>query len=235
MGVHDGHRKRMKARFRERGPDELRDHELLELLLFYAIPRSNTNELAHGLLERFGSLRGVLDAPIEALCTIPGVGEHAAMLLKATAAVHRRVLLRDADEARVMETSDDAAAFLMPRFRGLDCECVYVLCLDSRKRIICCEELARGVPTQVDISVRQVVELALRNGAQGVILSHNHPNAPALPSREDEMVTLQVSRALATIGITLVDHIILSDSEYLSMADSGALSAARSPFQSPLY
>ena len=235
MGVHDGHRKRMKARFRERGADELRDHELLELLLFYAIPRSNTNELAHSLIERFGSLQGVLDAPMEALCTVPGVGEHAAMLHKTTAAVHRRVLLRDADEARVMQTSDDAAAFLMPRFRGLDCECVCVLCLDSRKRIISCEEIARGVPTQVEISVRQVVELALRNGAQGVILSHNHPNAPALPSREDEMVTLQVSKALATIGITLVDHIILSDSEYLSMADSGALSTARSPFQSSIY
>lgn len=230
MGVHDGHRKRMKARFRQQGAEGMRDHELLELLLYYAIPRSDTNAVAHALLERFDSLQGVLDAPAEALSMVPGVGDHAATLLRVMAAVHSRVGHQTASGARTITTSEDAAAYLAPRFQKADCECVYLLCLDGRRRVSSCELVASGVPTQVEISVRTVAELALRNAAKGVILSHNHPDAPAIPSREDEMVTLQISEALAALGITLVDHIILSDSEYVSMADSGVLTHSRRPY-----
>ena len=232
MGVHDGHRKRLKARFLQDGANGLRDHELLELLLFYAIPRSDTNAMAHSLLDRFGTLQGVLDAPVDALETVPGVGAHAAVLLKTVAALHDRVTLSTDESDRLLMTSADAAAFLAPRYRDVDCECVYMLCLDGRRRVTCCEEVARGAQTQVEISVRKVVELALRNRAQGVILAHNHPDGSPLPSREDEIVTLQISQALSTIGIALVDHIILSDAEYLSLADCGILSNTRKPYHS---
>lgn len=230
MGAHDGHRKRLKARFRTLGENALRDHELLELLLFYAIPRADTNTMAHTLLNRFGSLRGVFRAPADALRTVPGIGENAAIFFKVLAAVHSRVLLQGRTDDRVLDGSAAAAAFLAPRFQGLDCECVHLVCLDGRKRVISCEELSRGVPTQVEISVRRVVEIALHNSAQGVVLAHNHPDAAPIPSREDEIVTLQISQALATIGITLVDHIVLSDSEYVSMADCGILTHARKPY-----
>ena len=232
MGAHDGHRKRLKARFLSEGPDALRDYELLELLLFYAIPRADTNVMAHTLLDRFGSLSGMFRAPIDALCTVPGIGEHAAVFLKTLSAIHARVLLQGRSGDHILDDSAAAAAFLAPRFHGLDCECVYLTCLDGRRRVISCEELSRGVPTQVEISVRKVVELALHNGAQGVLLAHNHPGAAPIPSREDEIVTLQVGQALSTIGIALVDHIILSDSEYVSMADCGILTHARKPYQS---
>ena len=221
----------MKERFRSDGADSLRDHELLELLLYYAIPRADTNELAHSLMERFCTLRGVLEAPVEALASVPNVGDNTATLLKAVAAVHHRVRLESTEEERTLNTSADAAAFLAPRFLSADCECVYLLCLDGRKRVTCCELVARGEPTQVEISVREVVALALRNGAQGVILSHNHPDAPAIPSREDECVTLQIRDALSTIGVTLVDHVVFSDSEYVSMADCGILNNMRSPYR----
>ena len=231
MGVHDGHRKRMKSRFRQEGAGAMRDHELLELLLFYAIPRADTNSIAHALLVRFGSLRGVLEAPVDALGNVPGVGEHAATLLKVMSAVHGRVQEQAMTGPCTLATSADAAAYLAPRYQDVDCECVYLLCLDGRRRVTCCEEVARGAPTQVEISVRTVAELALRNAAKGVILSHNHPAAPPIPSREDEMVTLQISEALSALGITLVDHIILSDEEYISMADSGILTHARRPYR----
>lgn len=230
MGAHDGHRKRLKARFRTLGDDALRDHEILELLLFYAIPRADTNATAHALIDRFGSLGGVFQAPAEALSTVPGVGEHAATLLKAVFSISSRIQIRESECDRVVDGSAAAAAFLAPRYHGLDCECVYLLCLDGRKRVTCCVEIARGATTQVEISVRKVVEVALHNGARGVILAHNHPDAAPIPSREDEIVTLQVSQALATIGITLVDHIVLSDSEYVSMADCGILTHARKPY-----
>lgn len=232
MGAHDGHRKRLKARFRQEGDKKLRDHELLELLLFYAIPRCDTNELAHTLIERFGSLGGVLSAPETALGAVPGVGANAALLLNVVSALRDRVNLQSETQDRQIRTSADAAAFLEPRYRNLDCECVYLLCLDGRSRVICCEELARGVATQVEISVRAVVEFALHNKAKGVILAHNHPDALPFPSREDEAVTLQILQALSTIGITLVDHIILSDTEYTSMADCGMLSNARGQYRS---
>ena len=231
MGAHDGHRKRLKARFRTLGDDALRDHEILELLLFYAIPRADTNATAHALIDRFGSLGGVFQAPAEALSTVPGVGEHAATLLKAVFSISSRIQIRESECDRVVDGSAAAAAFLAPRYHGLDCECVYLLCLDGRKRVTCCVEIARGATTQVEISVRKVVEVALHNGARGVILAHNHPDAAPIPSREDEIVTLQVSQALATIGITLVDHIILSDTEFISMADRGILSHTRKSYQ----
>ena len=235
MGLHDGHRERLKARFRTEGADRLQDHELLELLLFYAIPRSDTNEIAHKLLLRFGSLQGVLEAEIPALCTVEGVGENTATLLKSVSALYQRTELRAAQTVRVLSSAADAAEWLAPRYRNLDCECVYLLCLDGRRRILSCQEIARGVPTRVEISVRTVVETALKNAAKAVILAHNHPDAPAAPSREDEMITLRVSEALATVGITLMDHIILSDSEYVSMADSGILAHTRRPFRPIRY
>ena len=227
MGVHDGHRKRLKVRFLQEGAERLRDHELLELLLFYAIPRSDTNETAHALLSRFGSIAGVASAPAEALETVPGVGKNAALLLKAVAAVHRRIERADEQGGTRILVSEDAAAFLEKRFRGADKECVYMVCIDARRRVLCCEQIASGSLSQVEISVRGIAERALRNGAQGVIVAHNHPDGPALPSREDELVTGQILKALATIGVTLIDHIIISDTEYYSMADNGAFIATQ--------
>ena len=235
MGMHDGHRSRLRARFLTDGADRLQDHELLELLLYYAIPRSNTNELSHALLQRFGSLQGVLEAETASLCSVPGIGENTAILLKAIGAAHRRVERQSANGVRAIMSGADAAAYLAPRYRGLDCECVYLLCLNARKHVLCCEEIARGMPSRVEISVRRVVEAAMRSAASGVILAHNHPNAPATPSREDEMITLRVSEALATVGVTLVDHVVLSDSEYVSMADSGILIHARRPYHPLQY
>ena len=227
MGAHDGHRKRLKERFLREGAERLQEHELLELLLFYAIPRSDTNETAHALLSRFGSIAGVAAAPLEALEAVPGVGANAATLIKTVDAVRQRIDRADEQGTMRILVSEDAAAILEKRFRGLDRECVYLLCIDARRRVLCCEQIASGSLSEVEISVRSVAELALRNGAQGVIVAHNHPDAPALPSREDELVTIQIMKALATIGVTLIDHIIVSDTEYYSMADNGALVATQ--------
>ena len=98
-----------------------------------------------------------------------------------------------------------------------------------------CQEIARGLPTQVEISVRRIVELALQHKAQGVLLFHNHINVGPRPSREDEVVTMQISEALSSLGITLADHIILSETEYFSMSESGALSHMRRPFSSQAF
>ena len=235
MGAHDGHRKRMKARFLRDGADNLHDHELLELMLYYAIPRADTNTLSHALLDRFGSLRGVMEASVEALCDVQGLGAHGATLLKTCAAVYRRMEQQGAESICVLRTAEDAAAYIAPRYRDADCESVHLVCLDARGRVLSCQEIARGLPTQVEISVRRIVELALQHKAQGVLLFHNHINVGPRPSREDEVVTLQISEALSSLGITLTDHIILSETEYFSMSESGALSHMRRPFSTQAF
>lgn len=169
MGVHDGHRARMKARFVRNGLDNFDDHSVLELLLFYAVPRRDVNELAHALLDHFGTLDAVFEASYEDMMRVPGVGENVATLLT-----------------------------LIP-------------------------QVGRGVVNAAEVSVRAIVETALSQKAVSVILSHNHVDAYALPSREDELTTRRIRDALLLVGITLADHIIVCGEDYVSFADSGLL------------
>ena len=210
MGVHDGHRDRLRQSYLEHGLMSMNDINALELLLFYAIPRRDTNEIAHRLLDRFGSLDGVFSASAEELQEVEGIGENAA-----------------AREIRQIRSSDDAGAYLLPYFLNERDEVVYLLCLDSKRCVICCAEMGRGVVNSVDTGIRRIVEKALMVRASSVILAHNHPDGIALPSREDEVFTRALYNALETVGIRLEDHIIAAEDDYTSMADTGLLYARR--------
>lgn len=221
MGVHDGHRERLKSRFLEHGIDSFNDLNALELLLFYAIPRRDTNVIAHALLDRFGCLSGVFEASIPELTDVPGIGENAALLIKLVPQMVKKCELSKVSEMRAFRKSSQVAQYLIPRFMGEREELVLLLCLDNRNNMICCEVLNRGVVNAVDISVRRLVETALKHKASAVVLSHNHPNGVAVPSREDEVFTEKAQDALRLIGIRMTDHIIISDKNYFSMRESG--------------
>lgn len=223
MGVHDGHRDRMKKRFVHHGLDNFDDHSVLELLLFYSIPRKDTNEIAHRLIERFGSLPAVFEARHEELLRVDGIGENAAILLSLIPQVCRRYQIAKASDDHAIHTSEDAGKYLLPLYFCAREEIVYLMCLDAKSRLICLKELGRGTLNEVTISVREIVEIALTQKATAVILSHNHVNGVALPSREDEMTTYRIRDALLLVGITLVDHIVVCDDEFVSFADSGML------------
>lgn len=229
MEGHNGHRDRMKKRFLEHGSDSFDDHHLLELLLFFALPRVNTNLLAHDLLERFGTIDGVLDAAPDELMGMPGVGEHAATLIKLIPALGRRYLLSKNSVGSILATTEDAGRFLMPRFLGRRDETVMLVCLDSKMKAVSCRMIASGDVTAAHISVRKVVELALAQNAPYVLLAHNHVNGLALPSSEDVITTTRLEEALSLVGVTLLDHIVVAGDDFVSLKDNGMLKTSSKP------
>ena len=222
MGMHDGHREKLRHRFAEGGAGQFTDCELLELLLFYAIPRRDTNDLAHRLLEQYGSLSGVLSAPAADLQQVEGIGESAAVLVKLAPELCRRA--KDgAKKETVLSSTEAAGRYLTERFAGESSEAVYQLCLDRKGKLLVCRRIGDGGLSSAGFSVRKLVENAVLTAASGVILSHNHPSGIALPSREDYGATEQAARALDAVGVPLLDHIIVADGDFVSMADSGLM------------
>lgn len=223
QGIHDGHRERMREKFLESGPDSFQDHELLELLLFYALPRINTNEIAHALLKQFGgTLYGVLSAPVSELAKVPRMGVSSAVLLHLVFPLFRRAQISDQNET-VLDTSDRLGTFFLRRFLGQPNEILYQICLDAKGKILNCKKLCEGDMESVHINTRMVVENALRSNATMVALAHNHPSGMALPSQSDIEATRQIQEGLAAINIHLADHIIVAGESYVSMRQEGLL------------
>lgn len=224
MGIHDGHRARLRARYIEEGLAHFNEIDTLELLLFYSIPRRDTNELAHLLLQRFGSLDGVLSATTGDLCAVPGISENTAVLLHLFNDVARKCEI-SRQSIRIVNSSQDAGTFLLPYFYGLRDETVYLLCLDAKGKVLDCRALFKGSANGVAIAIRKIVEVALSVNATSVIMAHNHPGGLALPSAEDRAATLRIRAALQNLDIVLIDHIIVADQDFISMADSGLFQA----------
>lgn len=223
MGIHDGHREKMRRRFVQTGLSGFADHEALELLLFYAIPRRDTNPLAHRLLERYGSLEGVFTAPAEDLEKVEGMGESAALLLRLVPLLAEKSRERT-DGPVILNSTERAGEYLLRRFDGKKNELVYELCLDRKGKLLACKRLNDGGASSASLDIRKVVENAILTSASTVILAHNHPSGIALPSDDDCAATTQAVQALQTIGVVLADHIIVADDDFVSMAQSGYLS-----------
>lgn len=221
MGMHEGHRKRLKARFLSQGLDAFEDHNILELLLFFSIPRSDTNEIGHELLSTFGSLSGVFDAPVEELCKCKGISEHSATLIKLIPAMTSVYHTDKTKSTGVVNSTNAAGQFFLPRFYGKKNEEVHVMLLDDKKKIIKAEKLFEGTVNTTPITIKKVVTVAVNTNATGVILAHNHPGGVALPSRSDLKATEKLYKALELINIQLCDHIIVADEDFVSLADSG--------------
>lgn len=223
MGIHDGHREHMRRRFLENGLSGFADHEALELLLYYAIPRRDTNPIAHELMDRFGTLSGVLSAPVELLKQVDGVGESAAVLLRLAPLLAQKARLAEAEREIALNTVDSIGAYLLERFSQERNEAVYQLCLDRKGKLLACKRLGEGSASAVNLDIRKLVENALLSSASSVILAHNHPSGVALPSQADQGATLRAKAALESIDVRLEDHIIVADGEYVSFSDSGYL------------
>lgn len=220
--LHQGHRERLKKRFQENGLKAFSDIEAIELLLFYALPRRNTNEIAHALLKRFGSYRGVMEADISELKLVEGVGENAAMLIRLVSETNARYLSSGRSEGRnVLRSTEAAGEYLKPLFAYSNDELAFALSINGAGGIIHCHQLASGISNRVEFSARQIVEVAIRDKAAYIILAHNHISDIALPSRADVASTKLIADTLKSIGVCLVDHIIVSGDEYVSMRESG--------------
>lgn len=223
MGVHDGHRNRMKSRFKEAEANAFDDHNLLELLLFYAVPRRDTNELAHALINRFGSYSAVLEASIDELMTVDGIGESTAVLIKLVPEMNKRYMHRANADVMTIDSSSVAGEYFLAKFAYETIEVAYAMYLDSKNRIISCREISRGVVNGTNISVRAIAEQALACKASSVIIAHNHPDGSPVPSAEDELTTQKIKVALSTVGIRLADHIVVGGEHYVSFVDYGLM------------
>lgn len=220
---HAGHRERLRARFLSSGLDGFSEHEVLELLLCYAIPRRDVNDMAHALIERFGSLAGVLDASAGELMSVGGIGEQAAVLIKLIPQLTRKYQLSGLGDAGkpLLDTVDKAGELLIAQFQSMTEETVLMLCLDRRCRLISMHTIGSGSEYLALVSVKTLVELAVSRKAHSVLLAHNHPKGVPLPSTEDTHATRRIAEALKAVGIALSDHIIVTGNEFSSMNECG--------------
>ena len=212
---HKEHRLRVKQRFLQSGFSAFADHEMLELLLFYAVPQKDTNVLAHRLLDRFGSLNGVLNATHEELCEVEGVGEHVAVLLRLIMPLAARTeIVKERKNDRALETIEAVGEYLFRRFAGETSETIQLLLLDNARVPIECVRIQEGAIKSVSVTPRMLFELAISRRASFAVLAHNHPGGLAIPSGDDLTTTRLMQDAFATVGIPLLEHILVAGNSY---------------------
>lgn len=213
---HEGHRERLRKQFMEQDGEGFHEHQLLELLLTYAIRQKDMNLLAHRLLERYGSLSNLLRADVFELMREEGIGEHTAVLLSLVGKLGPRAVYAPAEGQRIL-TSGDAIPLCRSLVGQSKREELWVISLNHSHRVIHADRISSGTPTETPMYARLVVECALRHGATGVLLCHNHPTGNAKPSSQDLEATGKVVRALEPLGITLYDHIIIAGKSAFSL------------------
>lgn len=223
MGIHDDHRKRVKARYLEFGAEVFDDYQLLELFLFYSNPRSDVNPLAHQLINQFGSLTAVMNASVEELTAVKGVGEHAAISIRLLSDLPRRSQIARSSQKNIITSAEDAVEYLIPYFYGAQVEQVYLLCLDLQGRVLHCCRLSDGTPNFAAFDQRKLISAALEHRASSVLLAHNHVSGSTEPSQEDFNATREAAHALRMIHVQLIDHLIIADNDYLSLRQSGLI------------
>ena len=227
MSIHDGHRQRLKNRFLSEGLDNFEELQVLELLLFYCIPRQDTNPVAHRLLDHFGSLAQVLEATPEELKKVSGIGDAVATFLSLVTSVGRYYNVNRAASVQILSSLDECGKYLVPRFYGRRNETVFILCMDAKCKVLCCKEVGEGSVNSAAVPIRRIVEMALGANATSVVIAHNHPSGVAVPSGEDIQTTCRLAMALSAVEITLIDHMVVADDDFVSMRQSGVYNPER--------
>lgn len=220
--VHEGHRDRLRQRFLDEGLDNFQDHNVLELLLFYSIPRKDTNEEAHNLIDTFGSLSGVFNASYEDLCKVKGIGENSATLIKMMPELFKKyeVDIINNDDV-VLNKSELIAKYVSSYFKGLTTEKMYLLCLDSACRVLSFNLISEGIVNATPLNIRTIMEISLKYNASQLILVHNHPSGIVAPSRNDIDATMGIQDLMRKMGMKLSDHIIIGHGDdYFSFRKS---------------
>lgn len=217
------HRKRLRARFLSGGADALPDYEMLELVLFRAIPRQDVKPLARLLLDTFGDFNRVISAPTTRLAEVKGVGDAVICELKLVEAAAQRLARSRVIERPVVSSWDQLIAYCHAAMAHRETEQFRVLYLDRKNILIADEAQARGTVDHVPVYPREVVKRALELNASALILVHNHPSGDPTPSREDVDMTAQVDVAAQALGLVLHDHIIIGKSRELSFRAEGLL------------
>lgn len=227
VNLHANHRQRVRAHFEKDGLDTFADHNVLEMMLFYCIPRLDTNEIAHELLNQFGSLSGVLEADINALLDVPGIGHESAVYIKFLNSLFRRYYIDRGREQTMIMNDEDAKNFMEPYFLGENEEIFMAVLLDGCQNVRKIAVVDRGNEESVSVNVNRVFREVVNNHASAVVLAHSHPNGFARPSRDDINITLELAKKLAAINVKLCDHLIFSKNDVCFLSRDKAVPDAR--------
>lgn len=206
---HYGHRERMRTRFQKSGLKDFQPHEILELLLFYALPQKNTNPIAHELIQEFHSLSGVFDADIQDLKRINGISEYTAVFLKLIPQICQQYQLDKMREHTVLDSVQKLCDYVKAQFSCATEERILLICLNESLHLLHCEMLSNGTTQSAMLDVHHIVECAIRMRSSRVVLAHNHPNALAEISDADLFSTNQLRQILDSMHIKLLDHIVV--------------------------
>lgn len=225
--LHENHRARMQARVEWDGLESLAEHEALEYLLFLAIPRKDTNELAHRLIQHFGDFCKVMEAEPQELMKVEGVGPKSARLIHSVMAFGRYYGLKKRKKRTALNQAEKAIEYVKPLFFGQQNELLYLILLDDKCYPVRDMRIAEGVPNRVHIDTRKLLRDVARTDATCGILAHNHPTGLALPSEADLIATLGIMRALDPLGVSVIDHIVVAEDDACSMKQRGCLPAYR--------
>lgn len=218
VNLHEGHRARMRERFRQSGFDDFNDHQIIELLLFYTCPRIDTNELAHTLVNQFGSIAGIFDASFEDLIAVKGISENTATLFKIIPKFLSKYYNSRSD-GKVYDNVKMLKDFFKPHFIGLTHEQFRLACFDSNLRVISNVLIAEGSPDSSPFEMRKIVEEAFKAKSSHVAIAHNHPKGTPMPSESDIAATRYIGTTLKAVNIELIDHIIVGERSAVSMKE----------------
>lgn len=218
--IHANHRERVRELFLENGFNGFSDHNILEMLLFYSIPKKDTNVTAHRLINEFGSLKGVLDAPVELLSQVSGVGKYTATYLSMIGWTSKRYFHRGNEVSLSCDDREEVSEYIKMRFTSETEECTFVLSFSADGSFLNCNKTSVGGVTFVNMDKRAVIEAVIKNNAVFIILAHNHPGGVAAPSSDDVKATAELSRLLSAVGVRLYDHIIVAGDEAFVMSQN---------------
>ncbi len=219
-GPHDGHRQRLKNRFLNSSLEGFEPHQILELLLFYSIPRQDTNEIAHALLDKFGSLSAVFNASFEDLITVSGIKENSATLIKLIPQIMKVYLLDKTKGKNILDTIPKVGAHLIATFIGETHEAVYAILLNDIFEHLGTVKICDGTFASASFSVRKIIDPAVKAGASMVVIAHNHPHGSVTPSAEDLDATYSLVSMLSSLDIGVLDHFIVANNEYNSLFET---------------
>jgi len=227
--LHEGHRQRLKNRFLEDGLDNFQPHNILEMLLFYSIPRKDTNDIAHELIEKFGSLSGVFDADIEELVKVDYITENSATLIKMIPAMSRAYLMDKSRHIKQLSNVEIIKEYLLGLFHGEKNEIVYVLFLNNSFDLISHYKLHEGSVNSTSVDVRKIMEYVVKTNAAMIIVAHNHPNGTAFPSMEDIETTGRLMTLLNPFNVTVLEHFVVNEFDcYPIIHETGSLKSINS-------
>ncbi len=221
--MHEGHRDRMRVRIENGEISALQPHEILEYVLFHFIPRKNTNDIAHELINRFGSFEAVLNAEVERLEEVKGMTHNAAVFLHAMPGVFRTYAASGASQKKSLKGRGDFKAHLAAHLYGKPIEEVYVVGVDGGDAVIKTQKLSSGDGRSVNVFVRDILDFALRTKAVGIVMAHNHPGGKCKPSQDDMEMTREILWSLDSVGVSLMDHLIFAGGESFSFEEAGLL------------